>query len=555
MQPFSFYSARVRVCMAVSLLMCGLATARAQGFADTATQIDRLFARWNRTNGPGASIEISRNGQLLYRWHGGMADLEHRVAIDSNSLFEAGSVSKQFTAAAVLLLAEQGAVSLQDDIRRYFPELPDYGRPVRIYHLLHHTSGLRDWGSVASVEGWGRGSRAHTNEDALAIIARQRALNNVPGAEYIYSNSNFNLMALLVERVTRTSFASFCRQQLFAKAGMPLTRWRNRYREVVPDRTIAYQAQMPLGWQMDMPFEDAHGNGGLMTTPSELAHWAWLTGTGAFRGAGFRDRQWEKGRLNNGREISYAAGLMIDEYRGHPLVTHSGSTAGYRANLDYYPDDGLVIAVQSNDAGFPPVVMARQVADILLAKRRDDFAWPVKSYAAPAAQVAALAGWYRNTRSNETLFLSYANDSLRSANGRAWAPVGEHAFVADNQRLQLVIKGKDSLLYLADRPGMPDTIYWKKEKPAVTPSRDLAAYTGAWFSEEANTRFVITQRGDSLFCRQSRGPVLYMRPTCLHGFSMPNADFYFVGDGKRPATEFLFSVNRARNIRFRKTGS
>ncbi|MFT4024830.1 MAG: serine hydrolase domain-containing protein, partial [Flavihumibacter sp.] len=241
MQQILFNNHFIKALVFGCLFSCGPGRAKAQGFADTAQRIDRLFEKWKRTNGPGASIEISRNGQTLYRWYGGMADLEHGVAVDSNSVFEAGSVSKQFTAAAVLLLAEQGSISLQDDIRRYFPELPDYGQPIRIYHLLHHTSGLRDWGSVASVEGWERGSRAHTNEDVLAIVARQRSLNNVPGAEYIYSNSNFNLMALLVERVTKISFASFCRQQLFDKAGMRLTRWRNHYREVVPNRTIGYQ--------------------------------------------------------------------------------------------------------------------------------------------------------------------------------------------------------------------------------------------------------------------------------------------------------------------------
>ena len=550
MQQNTFHSRKAL--LAGCLFLCMQVSVSAQNFADTARQIDQLFAKWQRNNGPGASIEIRRNGQRIYRWYGGMADLEHGVAVDSNSIFEAGSVSKQFTAAAILLLAEQGAISLQDDIRRYFPELPVYSRPIRVYHLLHHTSGLRDWGSVASVEGWGRGSRAHTNEDVLAIISRQRALNNVPGAEYIYSNSNFNLMALLVERVTKISFASFCQQQIFSKAGMPLTRWRNHYRAVVPNRTIGYAANFPLGWQMDMPFEDAHGNGGLLTNPAELAQWAWLTGTGQFRGLGFRNQQWEKGRLNNGREITYAAGLVVTDYRGHSLVTHSGSTAGYRANLDYYPEEGLVIAIQSNDASFQPVVMARAVADLLLTNQAPAFSWPVTKYAASANVLSALSGWYRNTRSNETMQVLYVQDSLRTKNGAGWLPLAEKSFLVNNQKAQFIVKGKDTILYIADRPDMSDTIYWKKDKPAVKSNASLAAYTGTYFSEEANAQLVISLKNDSLFCKQSRVPALYMTPTCLHGFTLPGTDIYFVIDGKKKPNGFLLSVNRARNIWFRK---
>jgi CubicO group peptidase (beta-lactamase class C family) len=201
-----------------------------------------------------------------------MADLEYDVALRPDSIFEAGSVSKQFTAAAVLSLAQQGKLSIDDPARKYIPELPDYGSPLTIRHLLNHTSGLRDWVSVEAIAGWPRTTRAYTQAHVLDILSRQRALNYPPGAEYSYSNSGYNLAAMIVERVAGKPFSAFTREVIFTPLGMSSTSWRDDFRRIVKGRAIAYSENGGTIRQL-MPFEDVHGNGGLLTTVGDLLKW------------------------------------------------------------------------------------------------------------------------------------------------------------------------------------------------------------------------------------------------------------------------------------------
>ena len=175
-------------------------SASAQTLGDTLAKIETLFNRYTPQT-PGCQVAISRHGRVLFSKAWGLADLERGAPLTTASVVEAGSVSKQFTAAAILLLAQQGRLSLEDDVRKYVPELPDYGHPIRLRHLLRHTSGLKDWGAVAFLSGWNRGQKFYTNAEALDFLVHQKGLNNRPGAEFIYSNSNYNLAAVVVQRV------------------------------------------------------------------------------------------------------------------------------------------------------------------------------------------------------------------------------------------------------------------------------------------------------------------------------------------------------------------
>ncbi|MFN7115803.1 MAG: serine hydrolase domain-containing protein, partial [Saprospiraceae bacterium] len=200
--------------------------AQTASWQDTLQKIDALFSKYN-INTPGGVLTIARKGKIIYNKAFGMADLEHNLANNPETIFEAGSVSKQFTAAAILLLADEGKLSLEDDVRRYIPELPDYSTPIKIRHLMTHISGLRDWGAVAAITGWERGKRVHTHAHVLEILSRQKALNFPPGDQYSYCNSGYNLMAIIVDRVSGMPFADFCQQRIFEPMGMKNTEWRD----------------------------------------------------------------------------------------------------------------------------------------------------------------------------------------------------------------------------------------------------------------------------------------------------------------------------------------
>lgn len=349
------------------IIWCVSAVAQTGSFADTAAQLDKLFQSWN-THTPGGVLTIARGDRILYNKAGGMANLEHHIANTPATIFEAGSVSKQFTATAVLMLAEEGKLQLDDDIRKYIPELPDYGKTITIKHLLVHTSGLKDWGTIAAFGGWPRGTRAYTQDHAREIIFRQKTLNFAPGTKYSYSNSNYTLLTTLVERVSGQSLAAFTRKRIFEPVGMKHTSWRDDFRKIVPNRAVAYDKKGRQYIQF-MPFENTHGHAALLTTTEDLLKWLRYWAKGKFGPMLSRLRE-EQGITNDGQTISYAAGAVrVATFNGVREVSHSGATAGYRAWLAWYPEKELSVVYLSNDGStIPTSAMGAKVAEVFFGK-------------------------------------------------------------------------------------------------------------------------------------------------------------------------------------------
>ncbi|MEP6590853.1 MAG: serine hydrolase domain-containing protein [Gemmatimonadota bacterium] len=329
------------------------------------TAINAGFARYTTDASPGCAVGIARGADVLYAHGYGLANLEDGVAITPNTVFEAGSVSKQVTAAAVLLLAQRGFLSLDDNILRFFPELPDLGTPITVRNLMQHTSGLRDWGAVAELEGWPRGTRTVTHSDVLAILARQTRLNHPVGARFSYTNSGYNLMVMLVERVTGQSFPAFTQREFFTPLGLTHTQWRDDYARVVPGRAQAY-ARDGDHWTLDMPFENAYGNGGLLTTVGDLLRWTEAIAEHRIGTPDVSTVMETPGHLADGKAIEYGGGLFMTSFRGVREISHSGATAGYRAFLAQYPDSRYQVAVLCNNGAANAIVLAHNAIDPLV---------------------------------------------------------------------------------------------------------------------------------------------------------------------------------------------
>lgn len=372
-------------------------------------ELDAIFASWSTTRVPGCAVGVAREGTpvLLRAW--GMADLEQGVANTTRTIFEGGSLAKQFTSGVVILLALDGALSLEDDIRTYLPEIPDYGTPITLRHLMTHTSGLRDWGSVAAIEGWGREDRSHTHAHVLEILSRQSALNYTPGERYSYTNSGYNLLAMIVDRVSGMPFAEFSRERLFEPLGLDDTQWRDDYRRLVPGRASAYSFR---GDEViiNRPIEYVHGNGGILTTVSDLLRWDEVVRTGGPFGERFVTEMHRQAVLNDGTTISYASGVQVEEYRGQRRVSHTGSTAGYRGFLGRYPDQGLTVSLLCNAANVNPGAIGNRVADLFLqglpsavSSQPRPAATPATPWSPSAAERTALVGSYHSVDANVTL--------------------------------------------------------------------------------------------------------------------------------------------------------
>ena len=428
-------SIRVRAAGLAIALGMSVALVR-QPTAPPEAGVDKLFAQWNHDT-PGCAVGVGVNGQAVLERAYGMADLEHDVPNTADTIFEAGSVSKQFTAAAVLLLVREGKLSLDDPARKYVPEVPEYGSPLTIRHMLTHTSGLRDWGEVAGIAGWPRTTRAYTHAHVLDIVSRQHALNFVPGTEWSYSNTGYNLAAVIVSRVSGMPFARFSQERLFGPLGLTHTSWRDDFTRVVKHRAIAYERRQ-FEYHQEMPFEDVHGNGGLLTTVGDLLAWNEHFDRQLDGDPWSIVAQQTPGHFNDGRAHDYGLGLYIRTYRGVREVSHSGSTAGYRAFLTRYPDQHVSVAVLCNAADANPTRDAHGVAELYLGNVLGAAA-PAPARAPPAATISlspdempAYAGEYWSDEA-ETLFtVAIADGQLvmrrRPDTVLAMRPTGRDAF-------------------------------------------------------------------------------------------------------------------------------
>jgi CubicO group peptidase (beta-lactamase class C family) len=533
----------------------GLAAPDAVAAVDPAA-VDAIFAAFDNTRSPGCAVGVSQDGiPVLLRAYG-MADLEHDVPNKAETVFEPGSVSKQITAAATVLLALDGKISLDDDVRKYIPELPDYGEPVTIRHLMNHTSGLRDWGSVAGIEGWPRTRRAHTHTHVLDIASRQESLNYPPGEYYSYTNTGYNLQAILVERVSGMTFADFCRERIFEPLDMTRTEWRDDFTRIVKDRAIAYRVGQGGTWSMLMPFEDVHGNGGLLTTVEDLLRFTHNLETGAVGGPRFLEEMHRQGVLNSGQVIHYAGGLQVGTYKGIREVQHSGSTAGYRGHLARFPDQGLAVAVICNASTANAGGRLHQVADLYLGDAATDPDPPAVRGAIqlPPARLAALAGAYRDTRTGTLVQLTATQNRIRLG-GTELVPVSEARFESGTGTVlrfesEAFAEGRPAAFL--DSPGA-DNVRLEPVGPFEPTPGELADYAGTYRSDEAEATFTVEVGEEGVLVLRDRwGEGTALRPLYPDAFSGGGSRFIFRRDASGRVQEMSLSQGRVWDLRFER---
>lgn len=486
---------------------------------------------------PGGVITVAKGGVPFFNKGFGSADLEQDIAITPNTIFEAGSVSKQFTATAALLLINDNKLALEDDVRKYIPELPDYGKVMKVKHLLTHTSGLKDWGSIFALTGWPRGTKAYKQVDAKDLICKQKTLNFLPGEEYSYSNSNFTLLAFIVERVAKMPFATYCNKYIFEPVGMKDTRWRNNYREIVKNRAIGYMKRGNEFFQ-DMPFEDTHGHGGLLTTTTDMLKWIDHWNKNKF-GEKVSKMRLTAGTLNNGKKIEYTYGaVFLKQINGFTEVSHSGLTAGYRGWLAYYPETDITVACLSNGLTLP----SKQLTGVFLGKKKSDMG---RGFQSVSVQIAAkLQGLYKSEKGNETL-------EIVNNNQKAFMKTGAEVMIYKGDTLST---GSRYIVAKSDYSGFSsiigsDTTAFQKITKFEPSAQDLQKYTGSFYSEECSTTYTIKINNGKLVLSRNPGEQLRLIPFLKDNFYVNGVLLTFNFDKN---ISLSASVERAQNIVFEK---
>lgn len=492
-----------------------LALAPLSWAAPDPTAMDTVFERWDSPSTPGCALGVFRAGETLYARGYGMANLEYDIPNAPDSVFRIASTSKQFTALAMVLLEQQGKLSLDDDIRAFFPELPDYGAPVTVRQLIHHTSGIRDYLTLAWLADW---PEQFSVDDALAMILRQQNLNFPPGSNHLYSNSGYFLMSQIVERVAGQSLQAFAEQHVFGPLGMGDTHFHDDHTHVVPRRADGYAMGEDGAYHISMTILDMVGDGGVYTTIEDFARWnANFADNRLGGGQALIETLETPGQLNDGTLLDYAIGLGVGTFSGTREISHGGAFVGYRAGFNRYPDHQLGVAVFCNDADSNPTQLARFVAALWLpAPGADEAELPAQAEAAavdvPADALQRLVGEYLQpddmmlrsiVLEDGVLFYDRGN-----GNRSALVPLGPSRFQMADVPITVTVAFSP-----AGQAPEQMTVSVEGDEPLTlerfqraTPSREeLLRIPGAYYSEELDHTQVLTAKDGQLLAQRRNG--------------------------------------------------
>lgn len=517
-------------------------------------RIDPLFAEWDREMTPGCALAVVRDGAVAYARGYGHASLEFPSPITPRTIFHVASISKQFTAFAAALLAHEGALSLDDDVRRHIPELPDFGHTITLRHLIHHTSGLRDQWELLSLAGW-RWDDVMTTADILDLVCHQRDLNFVPGAEYAYCNTGYTLLAEAVSRASGVPFRAFCAERIFGPLGMDSSHIHDDHTEVVPGRAYSYHPREGGGWSHAVLSYANAGATSLFTTVEDLARWDRNFETGQVGGWQLLAQMLERGVLNDGTLLPYAFGLVVGEHRGRRFVEHAGGDAGFRAHFLRFPDQRLSVIVLGNVGTLNPMAKAYEVADLLLEAPAESQAAgpPQADVTLDAEALAGFTGLYYSALTGETRTVDLRDGRLvlGPGPGLALRPVAADTLQIESiphVRLRFV-RGAGGALELHGMIGAQPPIVYAAVPRATPTAGELAAYAGSYASDELDVVYTVLVEDGKLAIRRRKPGLASLDPAFAEAFN-GLGDVRFTRDAAGRVDGFLLTTGRVRNVRF-----
>jgi CubicO group peptidase (beta-lactamase class C family) len=492
-----------------------------------------------------------------------MADLDHNVPITPSTVFHVASMSKQFTAAAIVMLAQEGKLSFDDSVQKYISELPEFGAPITIRELVHHTSGLRDQWDLLGFAGWRYSLDLITDDDVLRLFSRQKTLNFLPGSRHMYCNTGYTLLAQIAKRVSGQSFRQFTTARIFEPLGMTSTHFRDDHAEIVKNSALGYQ---PAGetFRISITNFDTVGATSLLTTVEDLALWDENFYHPRVGGPLMLGQMLEKGKLNDGQELDYAFGLVVGRHRGLSMISHGGGDAGYRSGMVRFPDQHFTVACLCNVASANPSDLALDVAELYLPKEMQSAEGQnATGKAIPAKlsedQLKSKVGLYLNTDGDQARRIVLKDGGLQilpELEGESYEmePLSENEFrlkvaPVDFRFEQGSAGGKLRYVETAgtEKSGVFERI------PEHIPSLDeLKQYTGAYRSQEIDPVYELSIEDSKLVIHRLKFEPDTLRPITSDLFGGRDGNFRFTRDSRGHVTGLMINSGRVRNLRFEK---
>jgi CubicO group peptidase (beta-lactamase class C family) len=526
-------------------------------------KVDQLFAKWNQPDSPGCGVAIGRNGQLVYERGYGLANLELGVPIAPTSVFEAASISKQFTAMSVMLLVERGRLSLDDEVRKYLPEMPDYGSPLTIRHVLNHTSGLRDAFLILELSA-PEDEHGDRNGVILKQLARQRSLNYTPGTESAYNNGGYVLAAIIVQRVSGQTLAAFAEANIFTPLGMTGTRFQDDPLVVMRNRASNYRRDagswrfVPFGTQ-----PGAVGNSGLWTTPRDLLRWAGNLADPRVGSTALLAEMQKPAAVTGAEGTPWGLGFEVAEHRGATFVGHGGGDRGIDNYFAWYPQQQLAIAVLCNTDETGSRQLTQRIADLYLPAPPTEPKPPSAAPSSPAVtlsseQLEGKAGLFREA-GGDTFVRTFVRDGeLRFALGTGTfesfklVPVSETRFAVGESTFALELTPPARAQVLRGFADEKPTGTFERVEPFRPSPAQLRAYAGVYASDELDVEWTIAEHGSTLVIRRPGKADTVVEALAADTFTSIGDFMTFSRDGRGTITGFTLTSTGARRLVFER---
>lgn len=522
------------------------------------TQIDAVFAKYDSTTSPGCSAAAAQDGKLVYSRGYGMANLDHSVPITPQTPFHVASVSKQFAAAAIVLLAQDGKLSLDDDVRKHLPEVPDLGATITLRQMIHHTSGLRDQWDLLEFAGWRYSQDRIRDDDVLRLMSRQRKLNFAPNTQYLYSNMGYTLLALVVKRVSGKSLREFTSERIFEPLGMNSTHFRDDHAEIVPGFANGYE-RAGDSFRTSVTNFDTTGATSLVTTAEDLLRWDENFYTGKVGGMAFVRQMVERARLNDGEVLNYASGLAHETYRGLENVGHGGADAGYRSIVRRFPKQHFGVVVMCNVADARPGELADGITDVLLAGQLQPKEEPGKAVKVDEKALRAKAGTYLNRIDGQVLRVIAKDGTLQSValdgSTQSLRALGDNRFRFEPYPIVLEFSGKGAERVVKTKV-FDEKAATLQLVPEFAPTAEqLNEYAGLFASEELDARYRMQVTDGKLQVATLKRGEVPLQPVTKDVFLSKDYTVMFARDADERIKGFSVSTGRAWDNEFTKVAA
>lgn len=545
-------------CLLVTVLTFGLA---AQALSpEQQKAVDKIFHEWDNDHSPGCALAIVQDGKIAYSKGYGMADLEHRIPNTPQSVFYIASVSKQFVNMCMLLLVEDGMLSLDDDVHKYIPELPDYQHPITIRNLIHHTSGIRDF-----LQLWEMSGRSYLDkvpeEEALALICRQRDLNFEPGTRYLYSNSCYFMMGLILQRITGKTLREFGEERIFGPLGMASSQFYNDNRILIPDRAFGYGAVNHTGNFSNMMLRyDLVGSGGIYSNVEDLFKWDqnYYENKIGRQGQKLIDQMLTNGRYQDGTEVDYAFGLEKRVYKGLSAFGHGGALGGYRSAFWQFPEQRTSIIILSNFENLDPGGRVFEIADIILKDNFREVSEEAQAFPKPVKlsgkKLNAFTGSYWNHWDMNQRQITLEDGKLfyvRGADSRSeLIPFADNKFYMAGLPYMVEVRFEQNTMTVLIPDSRP--VILTAFEPFSPSGEQIDEYTGTFYSSDLNATYSLSVSDGQLQLTLPNASVK-LTPVSKNLFFRDNVGtIRFIRDKMGNVIQLRLDAGRVRNVLFEK---